>query len=98
MPDEKISEGESLRLSYDILDSQGGVDSNMELYKVNPQKFRDLKYMLTIDADVLNPQSEDLERAFDLETYDRLIMNPRADQEEALRLLLMTNPQIIAWI
>ncbi|MFS2037139.1 hypothetical protein ACEN8I_24150, partial [Polaromonas sp. CT11-55] len=71
----------------------GGEDSNTELYKVNPEKFRDLKYLLTIDADVLNPRSEDLERAFDLETYDRLVMNPMADQEEALKLLLMTNPK-----
>ncbi len=93
MPDEKISEGDHLKMSYDTLEQQGGTDSNMELYKVNPELFRNLKYMLTIDADVLNPRSEDLERAFDLETYDRLIMNPIADQEEALRLLLMTNPK-----
>jgi len=93
MPNEKISEGQSLQMSYDVLKEQGGVDSNMEIYKVNPQLFRDLTYMLTIDADVLNPRSEDLERAFDLETYDRLILNPMADQEEALKLLLMTNPK-----
>jgi hypothetical protein len=93
MPDEPISEGQHLQMSYDTLDEQGGQNSNTELYKVNPQKFRDLKYTQTIDADVLNPRSEDLERAYDLETYDRLIMNPMADQEEALRLLLMTNPK-----
>ncbi len=93
MPQEDISEGENLKMSYDVLDEQGGEDSNMELYKVNPELFRNLKYMLTIDADVLNPRSEDLERAFDLETYDRLIMNSHADQEEALRLLLTTNPK-----
>jgi len=93
MPDEKISSGQALAMSYSVLDEQGGVDSNTELSKVNPELFRNLKYILTIDADVLNPRSEELERAFDLETYDRLIMNPRADQEEALRLLLMTNPK-----
>lgn len=93
MPDEKISEGQNLKLSYDVLEQQGGVDSHTELYKVNPELFRNLKYLLTIDADVLNPRSEDLERAFDLETYDRLILNPMADQEEALKLLLMTNPK-----
>ncbi len=91
MPEEKISESKALQMSYDVLDTQGGADSSTELYKVNPKLFRDLTYMLTIDADVLNPRSEELERAFDLETYDRLIMNPKADQEEALRLLLMTN-------
>lgn len=93
MPEGKVNENDKLQMSYDVLDEQGGEDSHMELYKVNPSLFRDLKYMLTIDADVLNPRSEDLERAFDLETYDRLILNPKADQEEALRLLLMTNPK-----
>lgn len=93
MPMDKISSGQNLQMSYDVLKEQGGQDSNTELYKVNPELFRNLKYVLTIDADVLNPRSEELERAFDLETYDRLIMNPIADQEEALRLLLMTNPK-----
>ncbi|MGH7249350.1 MAG: hypothetical protein ACREGC_00065 [Minisyncoccia bacterium] len=93
LPDEEISKGDNLQLSYDTLKEQGGTQSHTELYKVNPEKFRDLKYLLTIDADVLNPRSEDLERAYDLETYDRLIMNPIADQEEALKLLLMTNPK-----
>ncbi len=93
MPNEPISSTDSLQASYDVLKEQGGMDSKTELYKVNPELFRNLKYMQTVDADVLNPRSEDLERAFDLETYDRLIMNPMADQEEALRLLLMTNPK-----
>lgn len=93
LPEEPMSEQQDLQQSYDILKEQGGVDSNVELYKVNPEKFRNLTYMLTIDADVLNPRSEDLERAYDLETYDRMIMNPIADQEEAFRLLLSTNPK-----
>jgi hypothetical protein len=93
LPEEDMTAEQDLQQSYDVLKEQGGVDSNIELYKVNPQKFRDLTYMLTIDADVMNPRSEELERAFDLETYDRLLANPMSDQEEALRLLLQTNPK-----
>ncbi len=93
MPTEPMTAGEHLQASYDVLKEQGGINSKTELYKVNPELFRNLQYMLTVDADVINPRSEDLERAYDLETYDRLIMNPMADQEEALKLLLMTNPK-----
>ena len=92
MPMEPISGDKQLQMSYDTLKEQGGVDSDMELYKVNPELFRDLTYMLTVSPDVLNPRSEDLERQLDLETYDRAIMNPMADQEEIYKLLLSTNP------
>lgn len=93
MPMEKISTDDQLSQSYDVLQEQGGSDSNTELYKVNPELFRDLTYMLTVSPDVLNPKSEELERQFDLDTYDRAIMNPMADQEEVFRLLLSTNPR-----
>ncbi len=92
MPMEKISGEQQLQMSYDTLKEQGGTESDMELYKVNPELFRDLTYTLTVSPDVLNPRSEDLERQLDLETYDRAIMNPMADQEEVFKLLLSTNP------
>ncbi len=93
LPEEPITEQDHMKLSYQALHEQGGQDSNMELFKVNPEKFRDLKYIQTVDADVMNPRSEELERAFDLETYDRLVLNPASDQEETLRLLLSTDPK-----
>ena len=49
--------------------------------------------MITVTPDVLNPMSEDLERAFGLEEYDRMIANPVADQEEAYRFLLSLYPK-----
>jgi hypothetical protein len=92
MPMEPIDGDTQLQMSYDTLKEQGGTESDMELYKVNPELFRDLTYTLTVSPDVLNPRSEDLERQLDLETYDRAIMNPMADQEEIFKLLLSTNP------
>lgn len=90
MPSEPVSGEEQLKMSYDIRKKEG--DTNMQLAVVNPELFRNLKYMTAVTPDVLNPRSDDLERAYNLELYDRMIMNPMADQEEAYRLLLSTNP------
>lgn len=93
LPD-TMTEEEKLELSYDLLIKQGGTKSNTVLYKVNPKLFREYKYKFTIDSDVLNPRSAELERAFDLETYDRAIGNPAADQEKVFTDLLMSsNPK-----
>lgn len=89
IPDE-MTEEEYMESSYQILKEEE--EKQMEIAKINPVLFRNLKYMVTISPDVLNPRSTDLERAFDLETFDRLIKMPNADQDEALRLLLDTNP------
>lgn len=93
MPTEPLDAQAQLDMSYKVMDEQGGPEGQTELYKVNPELFRNLTYMITVDADVLNPRSEELERAYDLETYDKLIANPRADQEAALGLLLNSNPR-----
>ncbi len=89
MPD-KYSESEYLNASYDVLEEEN--EKDMEISKVNPTIFRELKYMVTVSPDVLSPRSEELERAFSLETYDRMVQNPNADPEETLKLLLDTNP------
>lgn len=91
-PDTPIDEMQQLDLSYQIMREQGGPDSKTELYKVSPDIFRNLKYSVTLSPDVLNPRSDDLERAYNLELYDRGVANPVADQEELYRLLLSTNP------
>lgn len=92
LPSEVITAKDNLKLSYDTLEKQGGIDSKTELWRVNPELFRNFTYMISVSPDVLNPKSEDLERAYNLELYDRMIQNPTADQEEAFRLLLSTNP------
>lgn len=65
----------------------------MEIAKVNPIWLREMKYMITISPDILNPRSSDLERAYDLEAYDRMIAQPNVfDPEETGKLLLKSNP------
>lgn len=93
MPD-SMTEEEKMDASFKLLEAQGGLKSNTTLWKVNPVLFREFKYKFAIDSDVLNPRSADLIRAFDLETYDRAIASPVADQEKIFTDLLMgTNPK-----
>lgn len=93
MPD-TMTEDEKMAMSFDLLQAQGGINADMTLWKVNPGYFRTYKYTFTVDGDVLNPRSADLMRAMDLETYDRAIANPVADQEKVFTDLLMaTNPK-----
>lgn len=91
---ESMTDDEKLDMSFAIAMEQGGVKSDTKLYKVNPMLFRSYRYRFTVDSDVLNPRSADLERAMDLETYDRAIANPTANQEKIFTDLLMaTNPK-----
>lgn len=93
MPDE-MDNDEYMQKSYDLLIQEK--EKDMQIAKVNPGLFRDLKYKVTISPDVLNPRSEDLERAYGLETYDRMITAMPLgmyDPEETGKLLLMTNPK-----
>lgn len=93
MPD-TMSEEEKMDMAYALLKETGGVDSNTTLWKINPILFRSYKYTQVIDADVLNPRSSELTRAFDLETYDRAISSEVADQEALFTDLLMSsNPK-----
>jgi hypothetical protein len=93
MPDE-LTDDEKLEMSLAILKEQGGMDSNTTLMKANPSLTRKLKYKFVVDGDVLNPRSAELERAYDLETYDRAIISESADQEKIfVDLLMSTNPK-----
>lgn len=88
LPDEPQTKEQRLQLSYDTLEKQDK-GNDVELYRANPELFRNLKYMATVSPDVLNPMSEDLERAYSLEEYDRAIANPMLDQEQVTRDFLL---------
>ncbi len=92
MQDEYTDE-EYLDSSYEILQTEHDKGNDMAIYRVNPGLFRELQYKVAVSPDVLNPKSEDLLKALDIETYDRLVQNPSANQDEALKLLLSTNPK-----
>lgn len=76
-PSKAMSDDEELNHSYDILEKQGGADSGKEIYRVNPVLFRNLKYQVVVSPDVVTPMSDDLERAYGLELFDRAIQGPK---------------------
>jgi len=91
MPD-TYSEDEYLNASYELLGEEK--DKQMQIARVNPTLFRELTYMVTISPDIMNPRSSDLERAYALEDYDRMIAAMPLgifDQEETGKLLLKNN-------
>lgn len=89
---ESMTKDEYLDASYGVL--QENKDKDMEISKVNPTMLRDIKYMVTISPDILNPRSEDLERSYALEDYDRMVSAPPGmfDPEEVAKFLLQNNP------
>jgi len=89
LPGGKLSQQDLEDISFGILDDEGGDESTLQLFKVNPEKFRNLKYLTKISPDILNPVSENTERAFKLEEYDRAIKNPLIDQEAITRDFLL---------
>lgn len=93
LPDE-MTEQEKEDMSWMLLKKAGGLNTNLTIWKVNPTLFREHKFIFAVDADVLNPRSKDLERAYDIETYDKAIASPVADQEKIFKDLLMaSNPK-----
>ncbi len=85
--DEPIDGKTALNKSYDVMKEENRL--GMEIYKVNPTLFRELKYKVYVSPDVLHPRSDDLERAMKLELYDRAIQNPTADQEAVFKDFLL---------
>lgn len=88
-----MSDEEQKNASFDVLKEEGGLESKIEIFRVNPSLIRNLKLMVAVNPDILNPMSDELERAYGLEEYDRMIANPHIDPEETARLLLQMYPK-----
>jgi hypothetical protein len=81
------------RLKRSIAIKQEEEQKGMSILKTNPVFFRNLKFTTAITPDVLNPMSQELERAYGLEDFDRMVQHPDLfDQEETARLFLMGSP------
>lgn len=92
LPD-SISDEDKAKMSWMILQAQGGLKSNTKLYLVNPTLFRDRKFKFAVDADVLNPRSAELDRAFAIELFDRAIAHPETFKNTEIgKILLATEP------
>lgn len=91
LPSGMVTPEQSLKISYSILEQEMAKGQRTEIWKLNPVLMANLKYLVQIDADVENPMSDELEKAYNLEAYDRAIQNPIADQETVFREFLLAN-------
>lgn len=74
------------KMSLDLLVE--GSKEDKELIKVNPKAIRKLKYQCRISPDTLFRKSEDAQRAFALEFYDRAMLHPNSKKDSLLSLLV----------
>jgi len=75
--------------SFNILSEEGGLSAKSKIYKINAEEFRKIKYKCRVSADEIVKPSKALDKALNLEAYDRLIQNPVVDQEAITRSFLL---------
>jgi len=84
-----MTSDEHMAMSQDLAESEiKDLDDKMQIYKVNPELFRKLKFRLVITPEAVSPRSDALKRAMMLEAYDRAIANPITEKEAITRDLL----------
>jgi len=66
-----------------------GLESDQRIFITNPEIFRELKYKIVVTPDIEKPVSEALNRALNLEEYDRAIASPFANQQALYQDLLL---------
>jgi hypothetical protein len=79
--DKQLTKEEKLKESFKLLEREGGINGKKRIVKVNPVEFAELDFKLFIEPDSLMPKNAFLEKALDLEAYDRMIQNPYVDHE-----------------
>ncbi|MFP5263736.1 MAG: hypothetical protein ACLGJB_17790 [Blastocatellia bacterium] len=80
---------DKLNASFDVMNQEGGINADTEIYKVNPELFRNIKFKVVVRPDAITPPSDALQKALNLEQYDRAIANPYADQKAIYQDLLL---------
>lgn len=85
---DEMSKEELRDKSFELYDKEGGPDSERKIYQVDPALFRNNEYKVVISPDALEMKNKALERALNLEAYDRAIQNPVANIEEVTREFL----------
>jgi len=81
---------ERLNIAFEIMDKE---QDNERLVFVNPELFRNLKYLVRIDTDTVLPQSDNVKKALNLELFDRSIQLPFVNQEQLYKDLVLGSYQ-----
>jgi hypothetical protein len=89
MPDEPITKDALLVESMKLLALEGGPNGKKEIAKVNPELFSQMKFQLLLSPDIMTPLSDEVQHAFQLEAYDRMIQNPNLDQKQITKDFLL---------
>lgn len=98
LPDALKDPLKAMGASQDLLEEQGGMDSDTEIVKADPARIRALKYSMMMTDDVLQPKSESVRFQRNLEMLDKIISTESVkpglnDMEEVVtKLLYSTNP------
>ncbi len=64
------------QMERDLVEQEGGLDSDTRIYLINPFKFSRMKYHVVVNEDTLLPRNEAFEDALKLEGYRLLSTNP----------------------
>jgi hypothetical protein len=86
---EDMSDDEYSRRSFELYAKEQSKGGNQMIYQVNPGEFRNLRFRTKVTADTMGPKNRSLEKALNLEAYDRMIQNPVLDQQAVTRDFLV---------
>lgn len=70
------------RDSFRVIKDQGGKDADAKIYDVNPQAFRNLKFLMFVDYETLIPRGRDYEEAVAIRNYNLMRADPLFDPKE----------------
>jgi len=76
-------------MSFDVLEEEGGLDTDQEIFLVAPKLFRERKFKVKVSPETVTPPSDNVKRALNLELYDRAIASPVVDQKAVFTDLLL---------
>lgn len=77
-------------VSMSIFEEEG-VKNNTKIHLVNPIEFRKQKFSVFISEEELAKKNKRMEKALNLEAYDRAINNPTLDQNEVTKKFLLSS-------
>ncbi len=77
---------ERLNIAFEIMDKE---KDDQRLVFVNPELFRNMKYLVRIDTETVLPKSDNVKKALNLELFDRSIQLPFVNQEQLYKDLVL---------
>lgn len=87
--DLETGKGDAMQESFNTLNEEGGLNSDVQIYKINPKLFRERKFKFKVSPDLVTPPSDNVKKALNLEEFDRAIQLPFIDQRAITRDLLL---------